>query len=246
MNKFTINSESDIKIIMKNLNSINQIMKNIRNDKTYTISKRRAIAPPNQNYDERDNNKNCGWHFADLKIELPYLSDLTFLVKGDEYYSFYKEFKNNVKEINIITNNHKSEIQFLTITDSKSGKYNLYLDIDTNECKYDISKINNYLQIISDIESQHYVTTQEYEIDDSILSFIDNIEGIPKTVIFADQYKVRMTKKLLPVLNKSSKIKYKVYELKNWSDGNDNYFIIQFITERKELNMIDAYACINY
>lgn len=244
MNRFIIDSKDDIKTIMKNLNSINQIMKNIRNDKTYTISKGRAFAPPNQNYDEKDNNKNCGYHFADLKINLPHLDELTFSVKGHEYYSFYKEFKNDVKEINILTGVPKPGIYFFTTFDSISEKYNLYLNIDSDECKYDIAKTDNYFQVLSNMKSHHYATPQEYEINDEFLSVINSIENIPKTIIIADCYKVRMCKKLLTVLNKSSKIKYKIYDLKNWS--NDNYFIIEFVTERKELNMIDAYACINY
>jgi hypothetical protein len=245
MNKIIINSKDEIKNIMKNLNSINQIMKSIRIDKTYTISNGRAFAPPNKNYDEKNNNKNCGWHFANLKIDIPYLEKYTFLIKGDEYYSFYKEFKDNVKEIHIINDNINNGIIFYTILDSPIGQYNLFMPINSDECKYDIENIEKYSKIfIDDTTTIYLLTEEEHSVDDSFIDQLESIDQIPQTIIFGNNFKVRFTKKLLPTLNKSSKLSYKIYKLKSF--GNYEYFIIQFTTERKELNMIDAYACINY
>lgn len=231
-----ITSKDEIKLIMKNLNTINQVMKNIRNDKTYTLSNGRAYSPPNNNYDEKDNNKNCGWHYADLKIELPYLDDYTFLVRGDQYYSFYKDHKNDVESIDIVYD----KITFNTSV----NKYNLILDINSLDCQHDIAKIKNYYNIIANMMTDRSGVPIESELDDLFIEKISNIKSVPVIIVFAEQYKVRFTKKLLPVLNKSSQLRYKLYQLDGM--GDNSYFIIEFTTERKELTMVNSYACINY
>lgn len=245
-----ITSHEEIKLIMKNLNSINQVMKNVRNDKTYTLSKGMAYAPPNENYDEKSNNENCGWHHANLKLKLPYLDDYTFYVVGNEYYTFYKNYKNDVNSINImdgkiIFSTSTNVVNGELIFDTSKNKYNHILYIDTPDCKHDLSKIKNVHDIISDLINKYNESIpEEYSMDDDMIDEIKNIKRLPQLFTFCDKYKFRFTKKLLPALNASAEVNYKIYNTTNWI--GDQYFIIQFITKRKELDMIDIYGCLNY
>lgn len=219
----------NLKDILNELNKMNQAVKNLRRDKTYSYLDGMCLAFPYKNYEV--GKKEIGYHMAKCnKINLGPLKSIPMYINGQELYQFHSNNKNKLK--NILIND-----KYVLFKTNSEETLSIPIISEPNDDMKNFIKYNNKLKP----NNINYDTYKRTILSESVIS---DILSSPATMIcnLSENHKMILHKKSLIGLTKNSNVIVKTFDLKKY----ENCFLVIFEIKSTDISIIHSYTCINF